>query len=560
MASLSLKENKWMVKTSVDSRDDNRKIIDTLLRQRGIKSQKDKDRFFDPSKLSSISNEDFGLMTLHVSSFTKRITKALQEREKVVIYGDYDADGICATAILWEALYDIGVDVEPFIPSRFEEGYGFNEKGLKRVIDDFHPRLIITVDNGIVAFEATREAKEKGIDVVITDHHQKLSKTPSANLILHTTTTSGAGIAYLLSSHLRRHFKLAEKDKGLDLCVIGMISDQISVIHPNRSLIKYGLEKLNQTSRPGLRAIFEEAGIVKNPKSVYEVGYIIAPRINASGRLYSGMDSLRLLCTLKKDRAMELARKLSGYNKRRQEIVGEVLAKAEKIASKTSWDGAIVIADKSFHEGVIGLAASKLAESYGKPSIVFSVGENESKASGRSISGFDLIKSIRKMKKYLITVGGHPGAVGFSIKTKNLDKFKKEFELVSSKILGSQSLFKTLLIDLGIDFVQINTNLLNDLKKFEPTGIENHKPLFFTENVEIVSYKLVGVDKKHLKLVLRKNEKTFDAIAFSFGSFFGEITRNEYIDIAYYVEENIWNGVSSIDLRISDIRLPSEQI
>ncbi|MFC1649360.1 single-stranded-DNA-specific exonuclease RecJ [Patescibacteria group bacterium] len=553
MKDISLKENYWIIRKTAKKTAKPEQIIDSLLSQRGVRTRKQKTNYFDPPKPEDISLGEFGLQKARINAFTKRIEKAIKRKEKVVIYGDYDADGICATAILWEVLYGIGTDAHPFIPSRFREGYGLNKRGFERMQKDFGPDLIITVDNGIVSFEAVELAKQSGVDVIITDHHQKSKKVPAVELIIHTTKTSGAGISYLLANHLRNVFKKPDKRKGLGLCAIGIVSDQVSMKHPNRSLVKFGLDRLSDTKRPGLKAIFDQAGKKETKKSVYDIGFVIAPRINAAGRLDNAMDSLRLLCTPNRPRSKDLATVLGTHNRRRQEIVSDVLIEAEKIAEKKKWKGAVMVASKNFHEGVIGLAASRLVEKFNRPAIVFSVGDKETKASGRSIEGFDLITQIRKMKKYLVAAGGHPGAAGFSIKTSDLNKFTKEFEILSVKVLGQKPIRKTLKIDLEIELKQINNYLLHDLMKFEPTGVDSRKPIFVTKGVEIVSYKLVGSDQKHLKLILRKDEKTFDAIAFGFGKYFREITRSDYIDVAYYVEENIWNGVSSIDLRVVDI-------
>ncbi|MCH7641354.1 DHH family phosphoesterase [Patescibacteria group bacterium] len=316
-------------------------IVDILLKNRGIKSKREKDEFFNPTLPDKMSVKSLGLSAREISKAINRIKKAKEKKEKVIVFGDYDADGVCATAILWENLYGLKLDVLPYIPERFSEGYGLKTESLEKIkVQNPNIKLIITVDNGIVANEAVNEANKLGIDVIITDHHQPGKMRPKAYSVIHTTKIGGAAIAWILAREVLKKLEIGnwklEIRKSLELCAIGTISDQLPLIGPNRSFAKYGLEALNKTVRPGLLALFKEAGIKKGSAGwrtgTYEVNFVIAPRINAMGRLEHAIDSLRLLCTKSKEKATDLSYLLGKTNVKRQKIVEEVVAHAKGIA------------------------------------------------------------------------------------------------------------------------------------------------------------------------------------------------------------------------------------
>jgi single-stranded-DNA-specific exonuclease len=541
-------------------------IADVLLKNRGIKSKEKKKEFFDPTPPAKLSLKKLRIDEKLIASSINRINKAIKSKERIVIYGDYDADGVCATAILLECLYALTKKVHPHIPDRFTEGYGINTESIKK-LKEIYPKLklIITVDNGIVATDAINTANELCIDVIITDHHAKSKKEPKAYSIVHTTKISGAGIAWILSREITKKLKNLKTKKlkdSLDLAAIGTIADQMPLVGANRSLAKFGLAKLGNTTRPGLLALYNEAGIAESKArnfkfeiGTYEVNYIIAPRINAMGRMEHAIESLRLLCTNSKSKAQELAAHLGHTNRDRQNTVEEVVVHAKKYAAKIDWQGAIVLADESYHEGVIGLAASKLVEEYYRPAIVLSKGKNYSKASARSISGFNIIKAIREVDYLTEGGGGHPMAAGFTIQTKKIAEFIDKFDEVSESLLSSEVLSRKMKIDMDIQFDQINSQLISELEEFEPTGVGNPKPSFVTKKVDVLDARTVGRNGDHLKLILQKGEKVFNAIAFSFGSLLLKLTPGKSIDIAYNLEFNRWNGRKSIQLKIKDIKI-----
>lgn len=546
----------WKIKGKVEKKNPSQdRIVDVLLKNRGLKTKKQKEEFLSPKDPKDIDLKEISLKKRELKKAAKRIKKAKEEKEKVVIYGDYDADGICATAILWETLYLLGVDVSPYIPERFTEGYGLNEKSLKTLKEE-NPELslVITVDNGITAHKAAKAAKKLGIDLVITDHHRKEKKTPEALSIIHTTDVGGAGIAWFFSRELKKEFGKKDLVKGLDIAAIGTISDLIPLLGPNRSLVKYGLEELNRTKRPGLNALFKEAAVKKGLIGTYVVGFIVAPRLNAMGRLEHAIDSLRLLCTTSEKRAQSLARKLGRTNRKRQEVVSEVVLHAKEAAYKKEWPGAIVISHESYHEGVIGLAASKLAEEFYRPAIVVSKGEKESKASARSIPGFNIIEAIREFDDMLLSGGGHPMAAGFSIETELLSEFSEKMSEFSKGLLTEDVLKRVLKIDLVIEFDSIDHSFYSALQKFEPTGVGNPTPTFATNDAGVVSVRAVGKENDHLKLRLVKDEVYFNAIAFGMGHLAGKLKPGAKVDVCYSVDENLWGGRRSIELKVKDIK------
>jgi len=540
---------RWELLSKLKTRNE-KQIVTELLKNRGIETNKEREEFFKPTAPTKVSLKSLGIKESEVKKAIRRIKKAKKNKEKVIIYGDYDADGICATAILWETLYSLGLNVLPYIPERFSEGYGLNVESIKKLKEkDPDLKLIITVDHGIVADKKVDVASSLGIDIIITDHHQKGKTIPKAFAIIHTDKISGSGVSWILSREISKNVE----DK-LELAAIGTIADQLPLIGPNRSIAKYGLTKLNKTKRPGLLALFEGARI-KNEIGPYEVGFLIAPRINSMGRLEHAIESLRLLCTRDKSKAEELARHMNSTNSERQRIVEEVVAHALRQAQGARMEGIIVMASKNYHEGVIGLAAARIVEEFYRPAIVLSKKGDISKASARSISGFNIIEAIRNLEDLYIEGGGHPMAAGFSIETKNIEKFGKKINAYAKSRLTKDILSKKLRIDLEVDFSALNQDLYKNLLEFEPTGLGNPGPTFTTKGVEVLDARTVGQLARHLKLRLRQNGHIFDAIYFGGGEIYSTLTPDTKIDIAYQFEDNTWNGHKNLQLKIKDIKV-----
>jgi len=556
---------RWEVQYKGKAKD----ILNILLKVRAVKGIKEKKEFISPRDPSKLSLKELGLTASEIKKTIQRIKKAIRNNEEALVYGDYDADGICGTAILWESLYTTGLKVLPYIPERFSEGYGLNIESLKKLARE-NPdlKLIFTVDHGIVANSKVDVASSLGIDIVITDHHEphfaKASRGkerfnyPKAYSIIHTTKISGSAVAWILAREVRGAFKIdREKMKfgdGLDLVAIGMIADQMPLLGANRSFAKYGLESLNKTIRPGLNALFTEATLKKGGIGTYAVGFMIAPRINATGRLTNAIDSLRLLCTKDRKRAGELALSIGKINSERQKIVDSVVAHALRQAQGARMEGVIVMASKSYHEGVIGLAAARIVDEFYRPAIVMAKKGEISKASARSISGFNIIEAIRKLEGFYLEGGGHPMAAGFSIETLKIAEFTKKINEVARPLLTDEILSKRLRIDMELNFNQINYELFNKLKVLEPTGLGNPTPTFVSRDIEIIDARTVGSERKHLKLKLKQDLVVFDAIAFGFGELFSKIAPGSKIDIVYSIEDNFWNNHKNLQLKIKDLR------
>ncbi|MDP3917774.1 MAG: single-stranded-DNA-specific exonuclease RecJ [Candidatus Woesebacteria bacterium] len=516
-----------------------KEIIKSLFENRNLKTKKEIDDFLEPKNPENIKIEDLNIKKESVKKILGRLKIAKEKKEKIVVFGDYDADGICATAILWETLYKLGFDAMPYIPDRFEEGYGIKASSLANSkLKNLNPKLIITVDNGIVAYDAIKEAKKRKIDVIVVDHHTKGKLVPSP-YCLHSTLVCGSALAWFLSK------ELGIKD-GLDLVALGTVADQMPLLGINRSLVKFGLLELLKTKKVGLQTLFKDLKL--DNIGTYEVGYLIAPRINAMGRLANATDSLRFLCTRDLKKANDLNKLLNETNSKRQKIVDEVLT---KVLKQVQGNDKIIVISGKYHEGVIGLASGKITEKFYRPSIVLSENKDTSKASARSIFGFNIIEAIKETG-LIIEGGGHPMAAGFSIETNKISDFRFKINELSKNKLTDEILEKKLYIDLEISFDQITKELVEEIKKFGPVGVGNAQPTFVSKNVEIKEIKKVGQEGKHLKLKLSQNGIVFDAIWFNNNQ--SPIINNQY-NIVYEIDENIWNNKTSIQLKIRDIKI-----
>lgn len=516
-----------------------------IFKNRNLNSKKEIEEYLNPKKVEDLDWKDLDINSKDVKKVVERIKKAKEKKEKIIIFGDYDADGVCSTAIIWETLYKKGFDCMPYIPDRFSEGYGLREESLGILIKQFAKvDLIICVDNGIVAYDAIESAKNKGIDVIVVDHHRKEKKKLKTDYVIHSTKSCGSVLSYFLS----REFNTIEENKKnidntLELACIGALADQMPLINLNRSIVKYGLNSLNTTKRVGLKEIFSVSGITKI--GTYEVGFMIAPRINAAGRLVHAIDALRLLCTKDKNKAEELAKKLNQTNFERQKIVESVL---NKVLQNNLTENIIVL-EGDYHEGVIGLASGRVTEKTYRPSIIISKQNEKSKASARSIEGFNIIEAIKETN-LIIEGGGHPMAAGFSIETTKIEEFKLKIQEISKEKLTTDLLERKLKIDLEINFENITKELVDFIKKMDPFGLNNFPPVFKSSEVEIIDSKTVGSDGKHIKLKLKQNNNIFDAIWFNAKK---EILENKKVDVAYAIDENIWNNKATIQLNIKDI-------
>lgn len=527
-----------------------RDIVAQLLKNRGITTKSARDVFLQPITPEKLSAKDVGIDRQQLDIGLARMQQAIKNGEVVVVYGDYDADGITATAILWEALHALGAKVIPFIPNRERHGYGLSVKGVDEVVRNHRPGLMITVDNGIVAHEAADYAKTKGVDLIITDHHQKAGTLPESLCVIHTDVVAGSGVAWFVAQALAP----TAAAKSLGLAAIGTVADILPLLGVNRSLVKFGLKQLQQQGRPGLAALLTQAGIEPGAElSTYHINYVIAPRLNAMGRLEEAMDSLRLLCTTSKKRANELAQLLGNTNKARQDLTQELVAVGHDLVEDGSKE-ILIIEHDDFHEGVIGLVAGKLTEQYHRPSIVIAKHATVSKASARSVKGVNIIELIREFDDLLINAGGHPMAAGFTIATENIAAFKQALEQRAREAISADMLEQELTIDCQIELSDVSPDLYQKLQALKPFGMGNPQPTFGVEQARLVDVRAMGREQQHLKLRLQTDDgAAFSAVGFGMGDKLAELASAKKVNAAFTLNENVWNGKRELQLILKDI-------
>ncbi len=538
-------------------------IVRALLANRGLKTQAAIEEFLNPVSPMKLTAKDLGLKEKEIKKAAKRIQAAITRNESILVYGDYDADGICATAILWETLYRLTKKVLPYIPERVNEGYGLNKESIEKLRkEDEELGLIITVDHGITAGDKIKFAKKMGIDVVVCDHHQPGEKLPTCEALVHTDKVCATVIAWFLANEIFKTAKEKSKTDYLDLVALATIADLEPLLGVNRSLVKFGLQALNQTKRCGLLAIMEEAGLKPGEIGPYEVGFIIAPRLNAMGRMEHALESLRLLCTPHSEKAKKLALKLGMTNRERQLLTEETVKQAVKMTNDQGLvSKMIVVGHKSFNQGVIGLVAGKLVEEFSRPAVVLTVGEVYSKASARSINGFNIIEAIRAQSEFLVDAGGHPMAAGFTVETAKLELVKQRLLELAEKAIGPELLEKTLKIDLELPLPAISLKLWEAIRKLAPFGLGNPEPVFKSPAI-VEDFRLVGNTGKHLRLIVKAvteegshQENSLAAIAFNQGFLANKLRRGQKVELAFGLTLNSWNGEKKLELKVKDIKL-----
>lgn len=539
-----------------DSKARQEEIIKSLLLSRGLKTKKQQELFFNPKHPDKITLKEIGISAEEVKKAISRIKKAIKNKEKIIVYGDYDADGVCATAIVWETLNKLGAQVMPFVPKR-EEGYGLKVKRIDEMAKG-GVSLIVTVDQGIVQFKQVAHANKIGVDIIITDHHVPGKKKPKATAIIHTTQLAGVGVAWFLSQRLFKAFK-AKPKVGLDLVTIGTITDMVPLLAANRLLVKHGLDQVKKTKRIGLQLLYQVAGLDNEKIGAFEVGFIIGPRINASGRIQDPMDPLRLLCLERdRERALKIVCQLDENNRERRMLTKQTSLHARELwLAQDGQSSLIFVQDRTYNEGVIGLVAQKLKDEFYRPAIVISEGEEMSRASARSIDEFNIIEAIRLCADLLGSHGGHPKAAGFSIETEKISLLKNRLQQIAEEQLAQKKLKRVLKIDAQLELNDLTFVLFNQLKKFAPFGQANPQPVFVTKKVKVTGARLVGANNRHLKLTVYepKSKVSIGAIGFGMGDYYSQLSSEEPIDVAYNLITNEWSGSKRLQLKLKDIRV-----
>lgn len=518
--------------------------VEQLLFNRGLKKPEEIEAFFNP-KLDSFTKD---LDISGIATAKKRILQAVENKELIIVFGDYDVDGTCGTAILYNGLTTLGAKTLPYIPHREKEGYGLSKEGLQYAKDQ-GASLVITVDNGIVALEPAKFAKEIGLDLIITDHHVALDEKPQSLAIIHSTKMCGAAVGWCL---VRALIGKERADELLDLVAIATVGDMMPLLDVNRALVYEGLKVLNKTKRPGLKALIVDAGLLLGGVDTYQIGHILGPRINAIGRLEHAMDSVRLLCTKDVEKAQRLSKLLCETNDQKKKLTVEAITQAKEMIVES---GAVskkkkilILSSTNWIPGIIGLVAARISEEYRVPALVISQRETHSKGSARSVDGLDIVETIRKCSDLLIDVGGHPKAAGFTIETTKIEELKTRLEQMMDVVELDQT--EKLEIEMVLPAKLLTKKLLSDLSRFEPTGMSNQKPVLASMNMKVSGIRTVGKGQ-HLKL----KADNIDAIAFSFGNLNSLIREGQLINIAYSLELNSYNGTETLQLKVVDINL-----
>lgn len=469
--------------------------------------------------VAQITPEQVGIDKLQLEKALTKIIKAEENNQEVVIFGDYDVDGNCATAIMWQGLREIGLTAIPFIPHRLRHGYGIRINALEEIFATKKPDLIVTVDNGITADQALEFCRAQKVPVIVTDHHlrdEKKAKLP-ATAIIQTTQLCGAGVAWLVIKELWKKANVknwAEKaSELLDLVCLATIADQVPLQGANRQLARAGLEKLRQTKRPGLVELVKISALKQNNLTTDDVGFGLGPKINAIGRLTNTLEALRLLCTTNQKKALELAQVLTKVNGQRQELTGEMIEIALKQIEEKKLAKVILVASDKFHEGIVGLIASKLTEIYARPAVAISLDDKIGKASCRSIEGINITQILRTFREDLIDVGGHEMAAGFSFKRENLELVKKSLAKAASVITDEQLIPKIM----GDGEVKIavlyETELSDFLNQLQPFGTGN-LPIVVVVTGKVTSWRYLGNENQHLRLDITDETGKFLTILF----------------------------------------------
>ncbi|SES73523.1 single-stranded-DNA-specific exonuclease [Natronincola peptidivorans] len=534
-----------------------------IILNRGFKEINRAKAFLDPN-LNELHDP---FLLKDMKKAVDRITQAQKLKESIWIYGDYDVDGVASISIMKKYFDSVKYPVEFYIPDRMEEGYGINKKAIKKISDQ-GGNLIITVDCGITSVEEVDYANSLGVDMIITDHHHCHDILPRALAIINPKQTKceypfdmicGCGVALkLIQALMPKKDFLNSISNYLDIVAIATIADIVPLVDENRIFVKNGLKYLADTSNIGLKALIRQCGLQGKKLNTSHVGFGLAPRINATGRIGSANMAVNLLTTNDLQEATKLVEILDKENHNRQQIERQILDEAIKmIESNNNYqqEKVLVLYNENWHHGVIGIVASRIVEKYYKPTIILGVEEGISKGSGRSIPSFDLFQALSQCKEMLIKFGGHQQAAGLSLYTENIELFRKYMNNIADKALTEDDLIPQLSSDGCIALEEIEDSLLEELEKLEPFGLGNMSPRFINFNLKPKAMKSVGLEGKHLKMQVKETNKEFDTIGFNLGKYNDIISGNDEISIIFTPEYNIFNGQKKIQLNVKDLKV-----
>ncbi len=585
-------ETRWIIKPAIDKKvcdlfPEYSPLILQLLYNRGLTDEKNIDEFFNPDYVDHIHSP---FLLKGMTEAVSRIRLAIEKKEKILVYGDYDADGVTSTALMIKTLKFLKAEnIEVYIPDRVKEGYGLKMEVIPKM-KALGVSLIITVDCGIASIKEVGLAKKEGIDVVITDHHWVPDTVPDALAIINPKQKddtypfkdlAGVGVAFKLAQGLlsvQNNEKAGSEEKDnrsfekwlLDLVAVGTVADSVPLLGENRTLLNYGLIVLGKTKNIGLKKLLSQAsqksarinGNTELKINTEVISFQLAPRINAAGRLDHANTSFELLNTETEKEAQGLAESLELLNGQRQKITEKIIAEAhEKIKIKTQ-RRIIFEGNEGWPIGILGLVAGKLSDEFSRPVCIFNQNENFSTASCRSIPSFNIIEALSQCREVLEEFGGHKGAAGFKIKNSNIGKLEQKLEKLTEKNISDEDLIPGLEIDAEIKITDVNWTFFHEIEKMAPFGEMNPEPVFTLRKMCVMEMRAVGNSEKHLKLGLlaaedshKKNKKLFKAIGFNFGQWARKIKLNDIIDIVFTLSNNEWNGNSDIEFKIVDLKI-----
>lgn len=539
-----------------------------VLINRGINTFDDCSQFLNP-KL-----EDFydPFLLNDMDKGVARILQSISNNENIWVYGDYDVDGVTSTSLLKLFFKQLGIDVSYYIPDRFTEGYGLNKDAIDYILDK-KGQLIITVDCGITSLDVVNYCNENGIDIIITDHHHCQEKLPQAVAVINPnrednkypfTKLAGVGVALKLIQALAMKLDIAVNyDQLLPIAAIGTVADVVSLTDENRVIVKNGLSLINSTPNFGIQALLAVTGLKEKKINSGHIGFVIGPRINATGRLKSAKYGVELLISKTMEDAMQLAQRLDDENKKRQNIEADILMEAEDIIRREidlDNERVLVVASENWHHGVIGIVSSRLTEKYYRPSILISIEDGEGRGSARSIPMFDMFDGLNRCKELFNKFGGHKQAAGLSLDKENIKILRKEMNKIATELLTEEDLIPEISVDSEIKSDELTMDNVSELNALEPFGMGNPSPIFLCRNAKINMIRQIGKEKNHLKLNIQLDNLELDCVGFNLGYLNENINIGDIVDIAGSLDINQYKGNENLQLIIKEIKSKYESL
>lgn len=546
-------------------------VLTEILVNRGIDSFEKARSYFRPS-LEDLHDP---LLMDGMSVAVSRISRAIANHEKIVVYGDYDVDGTNGASVIWSFLSKAGAEVRYFIPDRLREGYGLSVAGIEQA-HKTGATLLVAVDCGITAVKQVEHARSLGIDVIICDHHEPADLLPEAVAVLDPLKKTcpypykylcGCGVGFKLVQALCEDLLVRSKIGGdgeefllsfLQYVTLATIADIVPLTGENRTIVKLGLELINSAPLPGIRALVESSGLKFGRVNAGQVVFVLAPRINAVGRLGDATRAVELLTCESYEKALALAQVMEEENRNRRKIDEDTFAKAQDYINQNidvEQNHAIVLHQNDWHPGVIGIVASRIVERYYRPTVLMTTIDGVAKGSARSISGFDIYQALKKCESSLIQFGGHKYAAGLTVELNKVDEFRQAFYRVANETLPKELLTPVLTIDADIDISELTPKFVRVLSQFAPFGPDNMRPIFSARNVELSGQPRI-VGKNHLKFKVKKNSRTIDAVGFSLGDLLDRTVQGRSgLDLAFSLDENDFEGEMMPQLKVRDIKI-----